>query len=251
MEHIHAPSFRSWTNQEGADKERQNRTNTALEKMAAVVAWLLECPLPEGDGIGSVGGGHIQHSFSYVQNAPVPFVNAVALEKYINKVRFYCLLFEFVFFSQALSRLSGGAGGRQINIQNEEHIFCHSDISLDNFFYDAESDRVWMIDFQHVNILPRSFFSFHLHASHWGGEFADDVASKLNFPRSPQLNVLEVAADIILQSDNSSFGEHLEPPSLIQCNFENRPNPLSIFRNIFTMPHSAPWFNLFQTFEWE
>jgi hypothetical protein len=154
-----------------------------------------------------------------MQNAPVPFVNAVALEKYINKVRFYQILFELVFFSQALSRLPGGAGGRQINIQNEEHIFCHSDISLDNFRYDAKTDRVWMIDFQHVNILSRSFFSFHLHVSHWGGEFVNDVASKLNFPRSPspQLNVLEVAADIILQSDNSSFGEHLEPPS---CNSE-------------------------------
>jgi hypothetical protein len=70
-----------------------------------------------------------------------------------------------------------------------------------------------MIDFQHVNILPRSFLSFHLHVGHWGGEFADDVAPKLNFSRSPQLNVLEVATDIILQSDNSSFGEHLEPPS--------------------------------------
>ncbi|KAF7328848.1 Protein kinase-like domain [Mycena venus] len=149
-------------------------------------------------GLGPLGGGRIQHSFFNMQEAGVSFVNAVALEKYVNK---------------AFTRLPGGAGGRQIRFQDEEHIFCHSDISFDNFLYDPATGRVWMVDFQHVNVLPRSFFSHYLHYSPWAGVVAKAVEAKLGFPRSPHLDLLALANALIGRSDYSSFGldEYGEP----------------------------------------
>jgi hypothetical protein len=86
-EHISAPSFRAWIDIPGlSDQERQDRAATAVAAIARAIAWLLACPLPDGDMIGPVGGGHIQHSFFGMEEAPVPFVNATALEKYVNTV---------------------------------------------------------------------------------------------------------------------------------------------------------------------
>lgn len=92
MEHVDAPSFRAWIDEPGLSAtEREIRTTTAVAAMADTIALLLKCPLPEGDVIGPVGGGCIQHSFFGMEEAPVPFVNAAALEKYVNKACPYVL----------------------------------------------------------------------------------------------------------------------------------------------------------------
>jgi len=87
MKHVDASSFRVWTDEPGLSAtEREIRTATAVAAIADTITLLLNCPLPEGDGIGPVGGGYIQHSFFGMEEAPVPFVNAAAaLEKYVNK----------------------------------------------------------------------------------------------------------------------------------------------------------------------
>jgi hypothetical protein len=90
MEHIAASTFRGWIDGPGlSDEERDSRTATAVAKIADTVALLLQCPLPPGERIGPVGGGCIQHGFFCMEEAPIPFANSVALEKYVNKVRFH------------------------------------------------------------------------------------------------------------------------------------------------------------------
>ena len=77
MEYVDASSFRVWVDERGLSvTEREIRTATAVAAIADTITLLLNCPLPEGDGIGSVGGGYIQHSFFGMEEAPVPFVNA-------------------------------------------------------------------------------------------------------------------------------------------------------------------------------
>jgi hypothetical protein len=88
MEHIPAPSFHAWINEPDLSAaERARRTTTAVDVIADTVAVLLRCPLPEGNGIGPIGGGCIRHSFFCMEDAPVPFVDAAALENFVNKVR--------------------------------------------------------------------------------------------------------------------------------------------------------------------
>jgi hypothetical protein len=93
-----------------------------------------------------------------------------------------------------------------VNLEAEERIFCPSDITLENFLYDPETQRVWMVDCQYVNVLPQSFFSFYLHGS--SAPLVQAVAAKIDFPVSSQLDLLGAAAFIVLQSGNSCFGEY-------------------------------------------
>lgn len=71
-----------------------------------------------------------------------------------------------------------------------------------------------MIDFQHVNILPESFFSFYLHLS--SDPFVQAVAAKIGFPVSSQLGLLASAAGIVIQSGISPLGEHQRPYTSIR-----------------------------------
>jgi hypothetical protein len=48
------------------------------------------------------------------------------------------------------------------------NVSCGPRIS-DNFLYNPETQRVWMVNFQYVNVLPESFFGLYLHGS--GGPF--------------------------------------------------------------------------------
>ncbi|KAJ7214248.1 hypothetical protein B0H12DRAFT_367766 [Mycena haematopus] len=194
MEHIDALSFRAWIDDctEEEKEERDLRTATAVSATAEAVAWLLASPVPEGGAIGPVGGGSIQHLFFGMREAPVAFVSAAALEEYVN---------------QALVRRPGKPTDR-VSFANEALIFSPSDISLDNFLWDPPTRRVWLVDCQHINILPESFFSFYLHNS--ADPVVRAVAVALDFPVSPQLGLLEAAAGIVMQIGNSAFGVDAE-----------------------------------------
>ncbi|KAG5638515.1 hypothetical protein H0H81_012152 [Sphagnurus paluster] len=150
---------------------------------------LLRCPLPEGNRIGPVGGGCIQHKFFAMEEAAVPFVDATALEKFVN---------------EALVRRPRRPQDR-VDLKTEALFLSHSDVTLKNFLWDPVAERVWMVDYQHVNILPQSFASFYLHRS--SDPFVKAVAAKIDFPVSSKLDLLMQAAYIVLQSGNSSFGE--------------------------------------------
>lgn len=91
MESISALSFEVLINAAHSSPEHENLRALAITKIAEAVEWLLKCPVPEGDSIGPVGGGNIQHIFFNMEEAPVAFATSVALEAYVNMVRSYAL----------------------------------------------------------------------------------------------------------------------------------------------------------------
>ncbi|KAI6105706.1 hypothetical protein F5141DRAFT_1216459 [Pisolithus sp. B1] len=165
-----------------------SRSELAADAIANTVDVLLRCPLPEGNGIGPAGGGCIQHSFFNMGDAPVSFVNTTALESYVDK---------------ALERRPGWPQAH-VSLETEARLLCPSDVSLKNFLWGPVNERVWMIDCQHVNALPHSFASLYFHSV--TDPFVEAIAKKISLPVSSQLNLLESAAGIVLQSGNSSFG---------------------------------------------
>jgi len=105
---------------------------------------------------------------------------------------------------QALSRLPGRTL-RAVTLANERLLIGHSDINLNNFLYDPVTGRVWMVDYQYINVLPESFVSFALHVT--THSFVKAVAEKVDFPQSTQLEQLELAAIIVMQSANKTLGK--------------------------------------------
>jgi len=60
MEHIPAPSSHDWISEPNLSaEEKTRRADVAVDAIANTVEVLLRCPLPEGNGIGPVGGGCI------------------------------------------------------------------------------------------------------------------------------------------------------------------------------------------------
>ncbi|KIO04225.1 hypothetical protein M404DRAFT_26426 [Pisolithus tinctorius Marx 270] len=189
MEYIPAPSFHAWISEPDLSaEERSRRTDVAIDAIANTVEVLLQCPLPDGNGIGPVGGGYIQHSFFCMEEAPISFVDAAALGKYVNK---------------ALKRRPRRPQDR-VSLDTEARLLCPSDVSLKNFLWDSVNERVWMVDYQHVNVLPHSFASFYFHSA--PDPFVEAVAKKISLPVSSQLNLLQSAAVIVIQSGIRSFG---------------------------------------------
>ena len=62
-----------------------------------------------------------------------------------------------------------------------------------------------MVDHQHVNVPPTSFFDYYIYASE--DPFLQAVAAKIDFAPSAQRAKLRLAAAIVIQSGNSSLGE--------------------------------------------
>lgn len=58
------------------------------QRRAAALSWLSEVPLPDGHVFGPLEGGRIRHRFFKDSEAPLEFSSVVALERYIDKVRF-------------------------------------------------------------------------------------------------------------------------------------------------------------------
>jgi len=105
---------------------------------------------------------------------------------------------------QALSRLPGRTL-RTVTLANERLVIGHSDINLNNFLYDHVTGRVWMVDYQYVNVVPESLVSFALHVT--SHSFVKAVAEKLEFPQSTQLEQLEPATISVMQSANKTLGK--------------------------------------------
>ena len=98
----------------------------------------------------------------------------------------------------------------EVSFRDERCVFSHSDISLDNFLWDPVTKQVWLVDCQHINVLPESFFSLYLHCN--TQLFIKDVTAQLNLRPSSKLALLESASGSIIQSGNSSFGKHQQRP---------------------------------------
>lgn len=91
MEFIAAQSFEDLIKDARSEPEQLSLRAMAITKIAGAVAWLHDCSIPEGDTIGPVGGGKIQHMFFGMEEAPIEFASSHALEAYVNEVRFYKL----------------------------------------------------------------------------------------------------------------------------------------------------------------
>ncbi|KAG5640203.1 hypothetical protein DXG03_000581 [Asterophora parasitica] len=119
------------------------------------------------------GGGKIQHMFFGMEEAPI----------------------EFACFRIALSH-SPEKPKPRINLTAETRLYSPSDVALKNFLWDGQ--EVSFVDWQHVSLLPQSFASFYFHAT--TDRLVQEVANKIDLPRSEELKWIEVAAGTVLQA---------------------------------------------------
>ncbi|KAG8919477.1 hypothetical protein FRC01_001271 [Tulasnella sp. 417] len=145
MEHVSSPSFKEWIDAALDSQQRDEREEAAIRLIAMTVDWVMKCPLPEGVSFGPVGGGHMQHKFFGMEEAPIPFETTFAFEVYVN---------------EALQRVPGRVKP-SITLTDEDSFFCPSDVRLENFLWDGE--KVWVVDLQHYNVVPRSLASWYFH----------------------------------------------------------------------------------------
>lgn len=117
--------------------------NDAVQSVASVVKWLLaQAPSVPPSIFGRISSEEtcVWHSFFKYHRAPLPFANADALTKYVNK---------------AFSYLPGKPK-RSISFSDDLAIY-HSDIRKDNFLHDIKTKKTWIVDFQHIGVLPVPF----------------------------------------------------------------------------------------------
>jgi len=69
---------------------------------------------------------------------------------------------------------------------------------LQELLWDSVNERVWMVKYQHINVIPHSFAGSYFHST--AGSFVKVVAKKISLPVSSQPRFLEAAAGIVLQS---------------------------------------------------
>ncbi|TDL20691.1 hypothetical protein BD410DRAFT_363626 [Rickenella mellea] len=192
MEYIPPPAVTLdvWVDNAPSEEERQIRTETGISKVAAIVSWIHSCPLPDGAGIGPVGGGVSQYIFFPDHEAP-KLASIVALERYINA---------------ALSALPPRVGkpARTTSLADCPLQFCHSDIKRRNFMIRPDTLEVWLIDAQHISILPSPFASYALHGPR--DKFIRSVAEKLGLKRWHHLRYMSYAAFRLQHSGDSTFG---------------------------------------------
>lgn len=64
------------------------------KRIADAVRWLSGVPAPSKHKLGPLGGGRIRHAFFLDSEAPLPFVDVKALNRYLEKVcAVHCLYF--------------------------------------------------------------------------------------------------------------------------------------------------------------
>ena len=72
-----------------------------------------------------------------------------------------------------------------------ERSICHSDIWPENFLLDQDK-RVWLIDFQHIGVLPAVFQTYAFF--NIGQKFASDVGKRLGYQPSDTANTIARAS---------------------------------------------------------
>ncbi|KAG1884962.1 hypothetical protein F4604DRAFT_1728732 [Suillus subluteus] len=186
MEYIDAPSFEDLINGCSSGLEKANLHATAITKIADTITWLLGCPVPDGDSVGPVGGGKIQHAFFGMEEAPIEFASSQALEAYIN---------------EALSHLPGRSK-RRIDLAVETRAYSPSDIALKNFLWDGQV--ISFVDWQHVSLLPHCLASFYFHGT--TDKLVQAIANQIDLPRSEKLELIATAAGSVVQGGTSDYG---------------------------------------------
>jgi len=173
----------------------------AVQLVASAVGWLLaQMPAVPDSLFGRISASEarVWHAFFKDGEAPVPFVSSEALAKYVNK---------------ALSRRLRNTTP-PISLSNDLCIY-HSDIYKDSFLLDA-TDRIWIVDFLHIGVLPKPFQQFAFF--NIGSSFARAVGSCLGYQPSDIAEPMMLASAMLVQIGNSNlgldkFGARVIPPS--------------------------------------
>ncbi|KAG5647071.1 hypothetical protein DXG03_001441 [Asterophora parasitica] len=119
------------------------------------------------------------------------------------------------FVNTALSRTPPAGRLSPISFESTPRVIYHSDIKKDNFLVDADH-RVWMIDFQHVGVLPLPFQQFAFYNTN---AFAAAVGRALNVEKmAPQgIHETEAIPSAATSTDQSTaVVSDLKPPWLQQ-----------------------------------
>ncbi|KAG8932420.1 hypothetical protein FRC01_014146, partial [Tulasnella sp. 417] len=199
MEHVAKPSFKEWIHAAPDSQQRGEREEVAIRLIAMTVDWVMKCPLPEGVSFGPVGGGRMQHKFFGMEEAPIAFETTFAFEVYVN---------------EALQRVPGRVKP-SITLTDEDSFFCPSDVRLENFLWDGE--KVWVVDLQHFNVVPRSLASWYFHGN--PNRVVKAVADLIELEPSAQdkLTLLARAAGTVMRSGCPTWGRRpvssKRPPS--------------------------------------
>jgi hypothetical protein len=98
------------------------------------------------------------------------------------------------YLPQALSRCPGKAA--PISLSSELSI-CQSDIREDNFLFDVTTDRIWIVDFQHVCVLPKSFQQYAFFNT--GNSLASEVGSYLVYKQPDIVEAMKSASNLLQQ----------------------------------------------------
>ncbi|KAF9023746.1 hypothetical protein BDZ89DRAFT_989739 [Hymenopellis radicata] len=165
MEFIEAPTVTECVRRDEANSEH------LYDKVAEALKWLLTRPIP-ANTLGPVGGGSAQHLIFWDQVAPRPFDSAKALEDHFNR---------------ALS-LAPSNRSITVNFCDEPLTFYHSDISPSNFLFDSNTDQLYMVNFRHVGIYPKSFASLPFHVA--GSSFLKAIAARVNYWVTPNFSAM-------------------------------------------------------------
>ncbi|KAF8958880.1 hypothetical protein BDZ97DRAFT_1433973 [Flammula alnicola] len=187
MEYVVAPTLEEWAPTE-ALKRKIEVLNLAASVAAPAVHWLLHQKVPPSTfGRIPQSKACARHRFFKDNWAPLDFADAKALTIYVNK---------------ALSRCVPPKPP-PIDFTSAPNVIYHSDVKMDNFLVD-DDHRIWLIDFQHIGVLPLPFCQYAFYSV--GNAFAAAVGNLLNIELHDDVHMMGRAAAIIGQSGNDSFG---------------------------------------------
>ncbi|KAM6491146.1 hypothetical protein JOM56_013385 [Amanita muscaria] len=173
------------------------RDDYAVQRVASAVEWLLaQMPAVPDSLFGRISASEacVWHSFFKEQQAPVPFVSPEAVAKYVNK---------------ALSRCRRNVTP-PISLSNDLSIY-HSDISKDNFLFDVTTGHIWIVDFQHIGVLPKPFQKYAFF--NIGSSFAAAIGRYLGHQLSDIAKAMTKASSLLQQTGGNArlgldkFGE--------------------------------------------
>ncbi|KAG6847416.1 hypothetical protein H0H93_008241 [Arthromyces matolae] len=217
MEYISPPvvTIGKWINSGHDDTECQRRADVAAEKIAEIISWLYNCPLPLNPPVGPIGGGIICHRFFMDAKSPMPFANVAALEIYINKV------LSFDRKKRGIEHLPQTVELCDLPLQ-----FCHCDISFENFLIHPETLDVWLVDGQDISILPAPFATYAL--TYEASCILSAVASRVGLFPWPKMNIFRRAAYLVKASCLDSHGRQKSVDSVKEGpqRFAPPPRPL-------------------------
>ena len=114
----------------------------------------------------------------------------------------------FITHSQAFSRLPGKPAS-PISFSDDLSIY-RSDIRKDNFLHDISTGDIWIIDFQHIGVLPDPFQTFAFF--NIGSSLATAVSRHLGYKSSDIADKMTRASGVLRQiSGNASLSKSLHP----------------------------------------